>query len=115
MIKSAISLALLAGLTAQVQAAEPLTVQKLNSLNKIGNISVSPDGSQLVYSLKTPDGSDLYLKSLTNPKQADTRLTSYPGSESEVTWLNDGQSIYFLANRKESHQVWQLVSLQKRR
>lgn len=108
MIKSAISLTLLAGLTANVQAAEPLTVQKLNSLNKIGNISVSPDGSQLIYSLKTPTGSDLYLKSLSNPKQADKRLTSYPGSESDVTWLNDGQSIYFLANRKASHQVWQL-------
>lgn len=107
MIKSTLSFAMLASLASYVQAAEPLTVEKLNTFNKIGNIALSPAGDQVVYSLKTPNGSDLYLKSLKN-KSADLKLTSHPSTEHSVTWSRDAKSIFFLANRTGQSQVWSL-------
>ena len=68
---------------------------------------MSPDGSKLVYGLKTQSGSDLYLKDLQTSSQ-DKKLTSHPATESDVIWTKDNKSILFLANRAQSSQVWQL-------
>jgi len=111
-MKKILALSLLAGgfisvAQAQETAKVPFTVEKLNSLNSVHSISVSPDGSKLVYALKTQSGSDLYLKDLQTNTE-DKKLTSHPATESDVIWTNDNNSILFLANRDQSTQVWQL-------
>lgn len=107
-----LALSLLAGgFVTSPQANEttkvPFTVEQLNSLNSLHSISVSPNGSKLVYALRTQSGSDLYLKDLQG-NSADKRLTSHPATESDVIWTSDNNSILFLSNRTQSTQVWQL-------
>lgn len=89
-----------------------LTVDTIAKLNKIHSVSVSPDGTSLVYGVSSPKvgvqakTNYLYLQSLqqdTTPKQ----LTSGSG-EHNVTWAPDGKSLYFLTGRSGSSQIWQL-------
>ena len=99
-MKNILALSLLAGgMVSYAQASDtskiPFTVEKLNSLNSVHSISVSPDGSKLVYGLKTQSGSDLYLKDLQTSSQ-DKKLTSHPATESDVIWTKDNKSILFL-------------------
>jgi Tol biopolymer transport system component len=70
-MKKVFALSLLTGTVITVAQAkettkEAFTVEKLNSLNSVHSMSVSPDGSKLVYALKTQSGSDLYLKAYTS-------------------------------------------------
>ncbi len=110
MKKTAFVLALGALLSGTTQAAEPeaLTVERLNTLNKIHSVALSPDGSLVVYGVKNPEGSDLYLLDLAKPAEPARQLTSHKGSESSVAWSKDGGSVYFLAKRGENRQIWRL-------
>jgi len=89
--------------------ADVLTVEKLNQLNQLHDVSVSPDGKALLYGLKKGTSSSdnhLYLQ---NIKSGDVqKLTSHEKSEHNVVWANDGKSIYFLSSRSGSSQIWQL-------
>jgi len=87
-MKKVFALSLLAGgvitvAQAQETTKEAFTVETLNSLNSVHSMSVSPDGSKLVYALKTQSGSDLYLKDLVSSTK-DKKLTSHPATESDV-------------------------------
>lgn len=111
MKKTLLTLALLA--TGSALAKAPLTVEHLNQFNKLHDVVLSPDGRFLVYG-QTNGGfspadtsSDLYLMDLSNLNKL-TRLTQSAGRESQLQWANDGQSIYFIANRSGTNQVWQL-------
>ena len=111
MKKTLLTLALLA--TGSALAKAPLTVEHLNQFNKLHDVVLSPDGRFLVYG-QTNGGfspadssSDLYLMDLSNLNKV-TRLTQSAGRESQLQWANDGQSIYFIANRSGTNQVWQL-------
>jgi len=94
-------------------ANAPLTVEHLNQVNKLHDVQLSPDGRFVVYGqsnggFKPADTSnDLYLMDLSNLNKL-TRLTQSAGSESQVQWAADSQSIYFLADRSGSTQVWHL-------
>lgn len=94
-------------------AKGPLTVEHLNQHNKIGNVAVSPDGRSVVYS-QTNGGfapadksHDLYLMTL-GENRSTKRLTHHTSRESAVQWHPDGRSIFFIANRSGSNQIWQL-------
>ncbi|MDP2713527.1 S9 family peptidase [Rheinheimera sp.] len=111
MKKTLLTLALLA--TGSALAKAPLTVEHLNQFNKLHDVVLSNDGRFLVYG-QTNGGfspadsaSDLYLMDLSNLNKV-TRLTQSAGRESQLQWANDGQSIYFIANRSGTEQVWQL-------
>ncbi|SEI11708.1 Dipeptidyl aminopeptidase/acylaminoacyl peptidase [Rheinheimera pacifica] len=100
-------------LSGAVMAKAPLTVEHLNQFNKLHDVVLSPDGRFLVYG-QTNGGfspadtsSDLYLMDLSNLNKV-TRITQSAGRESQLQWANDGQSIYFIANRSGTNQVWQL-------
>jgi dipeptidyl aminopeptidase/acylaminoacyl peptidase len=94
--------------------SEPLTVEKLNTLNKLHDVKVSPDGSKMVYGLSIPAGTDdkksnnLYLQSLTAKEAKPVQLTSHKSSEHAVNWSSTGDAIYFLTDRSGSSQVWKL-------
>lgn len=83
-----------------------LTVEQLTKLDKIHSVSLAPNGKHLVYGVKTPEGSELYLKNLSTNN--DIQLTSHKSFEHNVIWQNDSKGIYFLANRDGSSQVWNL-------
>ncbi|WP_171035445.1 alpha/beta hydrolase family protein [Pseudoalteromonas ruthenica] len=115
-INSILSVMLLGGSALSAQA-EVLSVEKLTQLNKVHSVAVSSDGRQLVYGVKTPEGSDLYLQPLSamsssytgsaNLAKA-TRLTYDSSSETAVRFSSDGQAIYFLSARSGSNQLWRL-------
>lgn len=94
-------------------AKSPLTVEHLNSFNKLHDVALSPDGRFLVYG-QTNGGfspadksSDLYLLALDGERQL-TRLTQSAERKSQVRWSADGKALYFIANRTGSAQVWKL-------
>ena len=104
-----------AGLALSAQAADPtpFTVQQLIKLNKMHSATVSHDGTKLVYGLKTVNdkgeaSSDLYLLDLIDTKAKPLQLTSAMGTEHDVSFANDDKSIYFLASRSGSSQLFQL-------
>lgn len=105
---------LAAGLLSSAAVAQgPLTVEHLNQYNKIGNVALSPDGRSVVYS-QTNGGyapadtsHDLYLLTL-DDKRTTKRLTHSSSRETSVQWHPDGRSIFFIANRTGSNQIWQL-------
>ncbi|PMG77741.1 peptidase S9 [Shewanella sp. 10N.286.51.B7] len=118
MKKSSLLLALgAAGLALSVQAAEPtktpFNVQQLVKLNKLHSAAVSNDGTQLVYAVKHIDAqgessSDLYLLDLSNKNAKPVQITSHKGTEHDVNFSVDDQSIYFLAARDGSSQLYNL-------
>jgi len=111
---SSVLLALVAaGMATSVHSAEPFTVQHLVNLNKIHSYAVSHDGNTLVYGVKVIDdkgesSSDLYTLDLTNKSATPKQLTSAAGTEHDVNFAPDNKSIYFLADRSGTSQLFQL-------
>jgi len=102
-----------AGLTLAVSfntvQADVLTVEKLNTLNQLHDVTISPKGEALIYGLKKGTSSSdnhLYRQDIKSGKV--TQLTTHEKSEHNVVWADDGQSIYFLSSRSGSSQIWQL-------
>ena len=111
MKKTLLTLALLAAASAQAKA--PLTVEHLNQFNKLHDVALSPDGRFVAYGQSNggfspaDTSSDLYLMDLSNLNKV-TRLTQSAGRESQLQWAADGRSIYFIASRSGTAQVWNL-------
>ncbi|ABV36966.1 peptidase S9, prolyl oligopeptidase active site domain protein [Shewanella sediminis HAW-EB3] len=116
MKKTAIILAIAsAGLSISAQAAnpEPFTVQHLVKINKLHSPALSNDGSKIVYAVKKFDAegessSDLYIQDLSQADSKAKQLTSVKGTEHSVAFAADDQSIYFLAGRSGSSQLYKL-------
>ncbi len=116
MKKTAIILAIAsAGFTMSAQAAnpEPFTVQHLVKINKLHSPALSNGGSKIVYAVKKFDAagessSDLYIKDLSQVDSEAKQLTSAAGTEHSVAFAADDQSIYFLANRSGSSQLYKM-------
>lgn len=106
MLKKRLFGAMLATCALSVSAQSALTVEKLNSLDKVHSVALSSNGEYLVYGVKTPSRSDLFLQRTTTGKVS--QLTSHPSYESSVIWTKDSQSVYFLANRNGSSQIWKI-------
>ncbi len=110
-----ISALMLGGLSFAVQSAEPtpFTVQQLVNLNKLHSAAVSHNGKQLVYGVKLIDAdgestSDLYSLDLTKQNAKPVQLTQVKGTESQVQFAPDDQSIFFVASRDGSNQIYQM-------
>ncbi|MFA5939249.1 MAG: S9 family peptidase [Sinimarinibacterium sp.] len=90
----------------------PFTADDLVRLERVSDPQLSPDGKQLVYTLRRTDwdnnkgGLDLWLLDI---KSSQTRqLTKADGNHSDARWSADGNWIYFLSTRSGSSQVWRL-------
>lgn len=116
MKKSALILALAtAGIasTAQASTPEDFTVQHLVKINKLHSATLSNDGSKLVYAVKKIDSegeasSDLYIQDLSTVNSKAKQLTSAPGTEHNVAFSADDNTLYFLADRDGSSQLYSL-------
>jgi dipeptidyl aminopeptidase/acylaminoacyl peptidase len=83
------------------------------TLKRIQAFHVSPDGTRVVFGLRTTEleanrgRSDLWLVNTdgTGLKQ----LTSHPDNDIEGTWAPDGKSVFFLSTRGGSNQIWRIA------
>ncbi|MDX2412471.1 MAG: S9 family peptidase [Woeseiaceae bacterium] len=108
-----VSLLLLGCFIGHLALAEPFSAEHLVRLNRVGAPSVSPDGSQVVYTLRTTDMEankgrfDLWLSTV----DGDTtrQLTSHEANDTDPAWSSDGKHIYFLSSRGDSKQVWRIA------
>jgi len=108
-----LSTLLVTALLSQAPAkTRPYTIQDQVALRRILAFKVSPDGTRIVYQLRTTDLEankgriDLWLMNAdgSNPRQ----LTSAPEPDTDPLWAPDGKSIFFLSPRGGSSQVWRL-------
>ena len=93
-------------------ASDVLTPEVLWSFGRIGDPVVSPDGSQVLYSVtnynveENKSYRDLYTVSVNggNP----VRITSTPEKESSAVWRPDGKKIGFLSSKSGEMQLWEM-------
>jgi len=102
----AFSLAATLATSVNAQAGnEVFTVEKLNQLNQLHDVSVSPKGDTLIYGLKKGQDNHLYQQDIKTGKVS--QFTDDEKSESNVIWADDAKSVYFLSSRSGSSQIWQ--------
>jgi dipeptidyl aminopeptidase/acylaminoacyl peptidase len=91
---------------------ERLTPELLWSFARVSDPQVSPDGRLVVYGVGRCDvaanrcPSDLYVVPTAGGEP--TRLTSFPGSESNARWRPDGRRIGFLSAESGTTQLWEV-------
>ncbi|MCJ8270117.1 MAG: DPP IV N-terminal domain-containing protein, partial [Psychrosphaera sp.] len=107
-------LALSAMTASMVASADVLTVEKVNTLNTLHDVKVSPDGSRLIYGLKEPGednktkSNNLYVLSLVGKNVRPEQVTNNKHGEYSVQWNAKGDAVYFLTSRSGSSQVWRI-------
>jgi len=109
MKKSLFIASLVVAATFNTVKADVFTVEKLNQLNQLHDVTVSPKGDSLIYGIKKGSFSTddhLYSQNIKTGKV--NQLTSHAKSEHNVVWADDAKSIYFLSSRSGSSQIWQL-------
>jgi dipeptidyl aminopeptidase/acylaminoacyl peptidase len=90
----------------------PFSIQDMLAMDRISDSQVSPDGSQIVFTLRTTDLeadkglTDLWL--VGTDGESLRRLTSHKAGDSNPRWAPDGKSVYFLSTRSDSSQVWRI-------
>lgn len=112
-----LALALSLGASGAYADSQGLTVDTIATLNKVHSVTVSPDGSQLVYGIKSPQFDDnaksnfLYLQDLKDNTPA-RQITSGAG-EHNVVWQQMAAAFSFLlhavVHRKYGSCPWLVV------
>jgi dipeptidyl aminopeptidase/acylaminoacyl peptidase len=89
---------------------QPLTVETMLRIARIGEPALSPNGRMVAFTVQTPD-----LESNTKPEQiyvvpmdgGTPRQLTQEGSQNErPRWSPDSRQIYFVSNRGGSQQIW---------
>lgn len=110
-----------APMTAMAQAASPagddvaalpggLSMRALAMMDRVSDPRVSPDGRQVLYSLRSTDWdanrgvSALWMTDVNGGEPR--RLAISTGGATTGRWSVDGQALYFLSSRGGSNQVW---------
>ncbi len=109
-----VSLLLLLLPSAAVTAAEshPFNVHDLVMMDRLSDPHVSPDGTKVVFVVRTTDleanrgRNDLWLMNADGSGL--THLTTDPASDFNPIWAPDGKTIYFVSTRSGSSQVWKI-------
>jgi dipeptidyl aminopeptidase/acylaminoacyl peptidase len=95
-------------------APRGFTVEDLVAMERVGAPAVSPDGSRIVYTVRSTDmaknkgHTDLYLVDLRAANATPVRLTADAASSLDPEWSAAGDAVYFLSARSGSSQVWRL-------
>jgi dipeptidyl aminopeptidase/acylaminoacyl peptidase len=105
-------LASLLGGPASAAETHPFSVHDMLAMERISDPRVSPDGSSVVFTLRTTDleankGRDDLWLAATNGSGA-RRLTTHEASDTEARWAPDGKSFFFVSSRTGSPQVFRL-------
>jgi len=97
---------------ASAEPPQPFTVRDLVRLERISEPAVSPDGRDVVYTLRTTDmeankgRTGLWLVDARKRNAAAVRLTDLGANADSAEWSADGRYVYYLSNRGGSNQVW---------
>jgi dipeptidyl aminopeptidase/acylaminoacyl peptidase len=92
---------------APAPAKRPMTFVDVVSMRSVGDMSVSPDGQYMLYTLSTPDWqdgksyTDIHLVPLDRGVSASRQMTATRGkNESSPRWSRDAKFFMFLSNRE---------------
>ena len=91
----------------------PFTVHDLLAMQRISDPQVSPDGKQVLFTLRTTDldanagRNDLWLVGVDGSGLR--QITTHKSGDFNGRWAADGRSIYFLSTRSGSSQVFRLT------
>ncbi len=126
---AALLFALLAGLSPTLPAVadphrvadegpRPFSVHDLLAVDRLSSATVSPDGSQVAFVVRSTDleadrgRTDLWLLDLAADGAPGTpeprRLTSHEAGDHSPVWSADGEHLFFLSSRSGSSQVWRI-------
>jgi len=95
-------------------APRGFTVEDLVNMERVGSPAVSPDGSRVVYTVRSTDmgknrgHTELWMIDLRAATPGPQRLTKHSSSSTEPEWAASGDAVYFLSTRSGSSQVWRL-------
>jgi len=109
-------LLMLVGILSATPAADgaphPFSVHDMLAMQRISEPQASPDGSRIVFTLRTTDlEANMGRTALWLVRSDGTglrRLTSHPSNDHNPRWTPDGKAVLFLSNRSGSSQVWQI-------
>ena len=93
--------------------AEPFTAETLVRLDRVGAPVLSPDGSKVVYTLRTTDMAankgvyDLWWTGFSDGKSH--QLTTHAANDTSPVWSADGEYVYFLSARSGTSQIWRIA------
>lgn len=91
-----------------------LTPEILWSFGRLGDVSVAPDGENLVYGVtyfdikENKSNRELFVLNIKNNKT--TRITKSSEKEIAAKWVKNGSKIAFLAPREGTMQIWEMNS-----
>ncbi len=91
---------------------KPFTLFELYKLKSVGNITLSPDGNFLAFTVtkynlkKAEKNSDIYVLNLRNSKIK--RLTYNKKSDFSPFWAPDGNYLYFLSSRDKDVKLYKI-------
>jgi dipeptidyl aminopeptidase/acylaminoacyl peptidase len=95
--------------------SQPFTVQDMVRLDRLSEITASPDGKRVAYTLRTTDmeankgRTAIWLLDTAKRGAEPQRLTDLAANSNSAEWSADGRFIYFLSNRSGSTQVWRVA------
>ena len=100
-------------MSAHASSPHPFKVQDLVKINKLHSTTLANDGNSVVFAIKKFDtkgnaSSDLYIQDLTQMGSKPKQLTFAAGTEHSAAFSADDQSVYFLASRDGSSQLYKL-------
>jgi dipeptidyl aminopeptidase/acylaminoacyl peptidase len=96
----------------QKLASDIMTPEVLWSFGRIGEPDVSPDGTEVLYSVtnyniaENKSYRDLYLVAVNGGSPV--RLTSTPEKESSAIWRPDGKKIGYMSAKSGEMQLWEM-------
>ncbi len=99
---------------AAADAAQPFGVQDLVRLRRLSDPAASPDGTQLIYTVRSTDmeankgRTGVWLLNTRKRGVPAERLTDIAANAGSAQWSDDGYYVYFLSNRSGSNQVWRI-------
>ena len=93
-------------------ASHPFNVTDLVTIQRIGAPAPSPDGSWIVFPLRSTDlarNKGLTSLWIIRPNGTGQRpLKSRPGDDADPCWSRDSTAVYYLSTRSGSSQVWKI-------
>ncbi len=95
----------------EILNASSITPEILWSLNRIYEGAISPDNSLLLYRVGTPDINKNLMKTnifILDIRTNEGRQLTFKGNNYDAVWAPDGKKIFFISDREESPQVYEM-------